>query len=89
MHLRCFAGSQIRTVVTVLQGIFQGNSCLDLFSISGGGGALISNNVLKGGRLIKGGRLLEGGGVLNTNACFELQVRIFYCFERKRTCSRL
>ena len=62
MHLRCFAGSQIHTVVTVLWGIFQGDSCLDLFSISGvegghlkqeralnRGGALISNNVLKGG----------------------------------------
>ena len=41
----------------------------------------------QGGRLLEGGRLFEGGGgggALNINVCFELQVRIFYCFERKR-----
>ena len=52
MHLRCFAGSQIRTIVTVLRGIFQGDSCLDLFSISGGGGRFFEGG---GG----GGRLFE------------------------------
>ena len=35
------------------------------------------------------GRALIWGGALNINTCFELQVIIFDCFERKRKCSRL
>ena len=41
----------------------------------------------QGERLFEGGG--GGGGALNINACFELQVRIFYCLERTRNCSRL